>query len=154
MGEGALAGVPITDSQGFGIPSAATNKELGAAFLEFTQTPERMNRFWEMHRYFPSNKTWDASVIDDPVLKRLWDLWVGGTNTVYIPNLMPGLFWTDAMFVSAQEIVAGNMTAEQAGEQNAAIAQQWRDLNPDLIENYQIYAQGLAAQTAKAASRA
>ncbi len=151
-GEGELAGIPITDSQGFGIPSGATHKELGAAFLEFIQTPERMNRFWEMHRYFPANRTWDASVIDDPVLKRLWDLWVGGANTVYIPNLMPGLFWTDAMFVSAQEIVAGNMTAEQAGEQNASVAQQWRDLNPDLIANYQAYAQGLATQTASVTS--
>lgn len=147
-GEGALAGIPITDSQGFGIPSAATNKELGAAFLEFIQTPERMNRFWEMHRYFPANRTWDASVIDDPVLKHMWDLWVGGANTSYVPNLMPGLFWTDAMFVSAQEIIAGNMTAEQAGEQNASIAQQWRDLNPDLIENYQTYARGLAGESA------
>lgn len=142
-GEGSMAGIPITDSQGFGIPSAATNKELGAAFLEFMQTPERMNRFWEMHHYFPANRTWDASVIDDPVLSRLWQIWVGGTNQAYVPNLMPGLFWTDAMFVSAQEIVAGNMTAEQAGEQNAEIAQQWRDLNPDLVENYQAYAAGL-----------
>jgi hypothetical protein len=39
----------------------------------------------------------------------------------------------------------GIMTGEQAGEQNAQIAQQWRELNPDLVENYQIYAQGLAA---------
>jgi hypothetical protein len=72
-------------------------------------------------------------------------VWVGGENTVYIPNLMPGLFWTDAMFVAAQEIIAGNMTAEEAGEQNAGVAEQWRSLNPDLVENYQIYAQGLAA---------
>jgi hypothetical protein len=47
--------------------------------------------------------------------------------------------------VAAQEIIAGNMTGEEAGEQNAGIAQQWRDLNPDLVENYQKYAEGLAA---------
>jgi raffinose/stachyose/melibiose transport system substrate-binding protein len=144
-GQGALAGVPITDSQGFGIPSAAQHKELGAELLTFMQSEDRLNAFWEMHHYFPANRNWDASVIEDPVLKQLWDTWIGGTNTVYVPNLMPGLFWTDAMFVSAQEIVAGNMTGEQAGEQNAQIAQQWRELNPDLIANYQLYAQGLAA---------
>jgi raffinose/stachyose/melibiose transport system substrate-binding protein len=143
--DGALAGVPITDSQGFGIPSAATNKEIAADILTFMQSPERLNRFWEMHQYFPANKTWDASVIEDPVLKQLWDTWVAGDNTVYIPNLMPGLFWTDAMFVTAQEIVAGNMTGEQAGEQNQSVAEQWKALNPDLVENYQIYAQGLAS---------
>lgn len=141
--EGPLAGVPITDSQGWGIPTATEHKDIAAAFLTFLQTPERLNRFWEMHRYFPSNTTWDASVVDDPVLSNMWTKWIGSPATSYVPNLMPGLFWTDAMFVSAQEIVAGNMTAEQAGEQNAQVAQQWRELNPDLIENYQIYAAGL-----------
>ncbi len=143
-GQGALAGVPITDSQGWGIPTATENKEIAADFITFMQTPERLNRFWEMNHYFPANRTWDSSVIDDPVIQLMWDKWVAGNITVYIPNLMPGLFWTDAMFVSAQEIVAGNMTGEQAGEQNAQVAQQWRDLNPDLIENYRIYAQSLA----------
>lgn len=146
-GGGALAGIPITDTQGFGIPSAGQNKEQAADFIAFMQTPDRLNAFWELNHYFPSNKGWDASVIDDPVLQIMWDRWVGGTSTVYVPNLMPGLFWTDAMFVASQEIIAGNMTAEQAGEQNALIAEQWRSLNPDLIENYRLYAQGLAEAT-------
>jgi multiple sugar transport system substrate-binding protein len=152
FGQGPLAGVPILDSQGWGIPTATEHKRESADFLIYLQTPERLNRFWEMHRYFPANSTWDASVIDDPVLSALWNGWIGTANTVYIPNLMPGLFWTDAMFVVAQEIIAGNMTGEQAGEQNAGIAQQWRELNPDLIENYQIYAQGLAEATAESSS--
>ena len=143
-GEGALAGVPITDTQGFGIPSAGQNKEQAADFIAFMQTPERLNAFWEINNYFPSNKGWDASVIEDPVLQLMWDKWVGGETTVYVPNLMPGLFWTDAMFVASQEIIAGNMTAAEAAEQNAQVVEQWRSLNPDLIENYRTYAQGLA----------
>jgi ABC-type glycerol-3-phosphate transport system substrate-binding protein len=143
-GEGGMAGQSIVDSQGFGIPSAAPNKELSAAVLEFMHTPESLNRFWELNRYFPSNTAWDSSVIDDATLKGMWDNFIASGSVPYIPNLMPGLFWTDAMFVSAQEIIAGNMTGEQAGEQNANIAQQWRTLNPDLIPNYQLYAQGLA----------
>lgn len=143
-GEGKLAGMPITDSQGWGIPSATQNKEVAADILQFMQTAERQNKFWEMHNFFPGNKDWDASVVEDPVLKQMYDTWVGGETAVYIPDLMPGLFWTDAMFVAAQEIIAGNMTGEEAGEQNAGIAQQWRDLNPDLVENYQKYAEGLA----------
>jgi multiple sugar transport system substrate-binding protein len=142
-GEGAMAGKAISDFQGWGIPSATENKPQAADFLTFLHTPERLNAFWELNHFFPGNATWDASVIDDPVLQRLYDVWMVDYN-VYIPDLMPGLFWTDAMFVAAQEIVGGNWTGEQAGEQNAGIAQQWRDLNPDLVENYQIYAQGLA----------
>lgn len=148
FGEGAMAGKTITDFQGWGIPSASENKEQAADFLVFLQSEERQNAFWESHRYFPGNANWDASVIDDPVLQQLYDGWMLDYN-VYVPDLMPGLFWTDAMFVSAQEIIGGNMTGEQAGEQNAGIAQQWRELNPDLIENYQIYAQGLAEAAAQ-----
>jgi hypothetical protein len=143
-GDGALAGKPIVDSQGWGIPSAGQHKDLAAELLIYMQTPERLNAFWEMHHWFPANRTWDASVIDNPVLKQLWDNWVAADNTVYVPNLMPTLFWTDAMFVSAQSIIGGSMTGEEAGAQNQEIAEQWRSLNPDLVENYQTYAASLA----------
>lgn len=145
FGEGALAGVPVTDTQGWGIPSGTPHKQEAAEFLMYMQTPERQSAFWEMHNFFPGNKTWDPSVVTDPVLKQMYDTWVGNTTAVYIPDLMPTQFWTDAMFVAAQEIIAGNMTGEQAGEQNAGIVEQWRALNPDLVENYQTWAAGLAA---------
>lgn len=145
FGQGAMAGMPITDTQGWGIPSGTSHKREAADFLMYMQTPERQDAFWEMHNFFPGNKTWDPSVVTDPVLKQMYDTWVGGPTAVYIPDLMPTQFWTDAMFVAAQEIIAGNMTGEQAGEQNAGIVQQWRDLNPDLVENYQTWAAGLAA---------
>jgi raffinose/stachyose/melibiose transport system substrate-binding protein len=149
FGQGPLAGIPITDSQGFGIPTATEHKAEAADFLMYMQSPDRLNAFWEINHYFPSNTSWDASAIDDPVLQQLWDVWVGAKTNVYVPNLMPGLFWTDAMFVASQEIIAGNMTGEQAGEQNAGVAEQWRALNPDLVENYRIYAQGLAEAPAE-----
>jgi multiple sugar transport system substrate-binding protein len=145
--DGPLAGKPILDTQGFGIPSGSQHKELAAEFLIHTQSPESLNAMWELTRYFPANKTWDASVIEDPVLRQLHSTWVVGDTALWISTLMPTLFWTDALFVSSQEIVAGNMTAEEAGEQNAGIAQQWRTLNPDLVDNYRTYAAGIAEIT-------
>lgn len=145
FGEGKLAGIPISDSQGWGIPAAAQHKQESANILQFMQTPERLNAFWEMHNFFPVNTTWDPGVIQDPTLKQLYDTWVGGNTNVYIPDLMPTQFWTDAMFIAAQEIVSGNMTGEQAGEQNAQVVQQWRDNNPDILGNYQQWAEELAA---------
>ncbi|MBC7809621.1 MAG: extracellular solute-binding protein, partial [Burkholderiales bacterium] len=140
FGEGALAGQPVTDTQGWGIPSAIApeRKEMAANFLAYTQTPESLNALWELSSFFPANTTWDSSPVDDPVLREMYDKWVGGPTAVYIPDLMPTQFWTDAMFVAAQEIVGGNMTGEQAGEQNAGVVEQWRALNPDLLENYQL----------------
>jgi multiple sugar transport system substrate-binding protein len=142
-GKGKLAGVPVNDMQGWGIPSEAKHKKESAEIITYMQDPERVNAFWEMFKFFPGNKKWDASVINDPVLKQMYDTWVGGKTAVYIPDLMPTQFWTDAMFVAAQQIVGGKMTGEQAGEQNAGVVKQWRTLNPDIIEKYQQWAEEL-----------
>jgi len=143
--DGAMGGKPISDTQGFGIPSGSRNKELAAELLALTQAPESLDAMWNLTRYFPANKTWDPSPIDDPTLRQLYDGWVGTETTLWLSVLMPTMFWTDAMFVAGQEILAGRMTAEQAGEQHAAIVQQWRMLNEDLIPNYQVFAASIAA---------
>jgi hypothetical protein len=57
---------------------------------------------------------------------------------------MPTLFWTDAMFVNSQKIIAGEYTGEQAGENAQAVSEKWREQNPDLLEHYTIWAKDLA----------
>ena len=90
---------------------------------------------WEDVAQFPTDTDWDGSVVEDPVLRSIWESWIVGPDTVpYIANLMPGLFWTDAMFVNAQNIISGEFTGEQAGENAAAVTQRWADQNPDLVE--------------------
>ncbi|HLV37547.1 MAG TPA: substrate-binding domain-containing protein [Spirillospora sp.] len=144
FGTGALAGRPIVDSQGLGISSQSDQKEAAADFLEFMHSPERLDKFWELTSWMPSNSNWDSSVIEDPVVQQLWDEWITAEDSIpYIPNLMPAQFWTDAMFVASQEIIAGTMTGEEAGELAARVVQEWRDFNPDLVENYQKWAEDL-----------
>jgi raffinose/stachyose/melibiose transport system substrate-binding protein len=144
FGTGALAGKPIVDSQGLGIASQSDQKEAAADFLEFMHSPERLDRFWELTSWMPSDSNWDSSVIEDPVVQKLWDEWITAEDSIpYIPNLMPAQFWTDAMFVASQEIIAGTMTGEEAGDLAARVVQEWRDFNPDLVENYQIWAEDL-----------
>lgn len=144
FGSGALAGKPIVDSQGLGISSQSEQKELAADFLTFMHSPERLAKFWELTSWMPSDSTWDSSVIEDATVQMLWDEWITAEDAIpYIPNLMPAQFWTDAMFVASQEIIAGTMTGEQAGELAAQVVQEWRDFNPDLVENYQIWAEDL-----------
>ena len=46
FGTGVMAGTPITDTQGFGIPSKAADKANAAAFLEFMHSDERVNAMW------------------------------------------------------------------------------------------------------------
>ncbi|MBZ0299566.1 MAG: substrate-binding domain-containing protein [Anaerolineae bacterium] len=144
FGTGALAGKPILDSQGLGISSQTEQKEQAAAFLEFMHAPEQLAKFWELTHWMPADSTWDSSVIDAPIVQQLWDGWVTSADSIpYIPNLMPAQFWTDAMFVASQEIIAGTMTGEAAGDLAARVVQEWRDFNPDLVENYQKWADDL-----------
>ena len=144
FGTGAMAGKPIFDNQGLGISKQSNNKEVAADFLRFLHSPERVDAIWEGVAQFPTDTDWDGSVVQDRALREIWETWIVGPDTVpYIANLMPGLFWTDAMFVNAQNIISGEFTGEQAGENAAAVTQRWADQNPDLVENYSIWAQDL-----------
>lgn len=143
FGSGAMAGKPIFDTQGIGISSQSANKVVAADFLAFLNTEERVSQLWEQVRQFPTNADWDGSVVSDPTLQDIWRNWINGPNVPYISNLMPTLFWTDAMFVNSQKIISGEFTGEQAGENAHQVAQRWREQNPDLLENYTLWADDL-----------
>ena len=145
FGSGSMAGTPITDTQGFGIPAKAEDKENAAAFLEFMHSKERVDAMWELATQIPANTTFDGSVIDDPLLKTIDENWVAGDTNVYIADLMPTLFWTDAMFVNSQRILGGKSTGEQAGELAAEVTEKWKKQNPDLLENYKKWSEDLAS---------
>jgi hypothetical protein len=74
----------------------------------------------------------------------MWERWALVENVPYVANLTPGQFYDQAMIPAGQEIIAGNMSGEQAGELAARVVQEWRDFNPDLLENYQQWAADLA----------
>jgi len=145
FGTGAMAGKPITDTQGFGIPSKAENKETAAAFIDFMHSPERVQAMWTTSKQIPADTSFDASVIDDPFLKGVYDTWVAGDRNVYIADMMPTLFWTDAMFVISQKILAGEMQGSESGKLAAEVTQKWKDQNPDTVENYTTWGQDLAS---------
>ena len=74
----------------------------------------------------------------------MWQTWTGGENIPYLANLVPGQFYEQALLPTAQQVVEGKMTGEQAGELAAKVAQEWRDFNPDIVDNYRKWAADLA----------
>ena len=145
FGKGKMAGKPISDCQGLGISSQSKFKPIAAEFLRFTHTPERVKAFWETTHALPMDNSFDVNLITDPLLKAIWQQWVGGPDTVpYISNLMPVLFWTDAMFVNSQKIIAGEWTGEQAGQNAYEVTKKWVEQNPDMVEKYSKWAKDLA----------
>lgn len=145
FGTGKLAGVPVVDVQGLGISTNAEDPAAAAAFLEFLQSPEQLKAFWAATGWLPSNTTFDASVIEDASVRGLWENWGLKPNISNVTNLMPGQFYERAAIPTGQQIVAGAMTGEQAGELAANTAKEWRDFNPDMVENYRKWVKDLSA---------
>lgn len=145
FGTGKLAGVPIVDVQGLGISTNAEDPAAAAAFLEFLQSPEQLKAFWDATGWLPSNTSFDASVIQDASVRGLWENWGLKPNISNVTNLMPGQFYERAAIPTGQQIVAGAMTGEQAGELAANTAKEWREFNPDMVENYQKWVKDLSA---------
>jgi ABC-type glycerol-3-phosphate transport system substrate-binding protein len=143
-GKGKLAGKPIFDSQGLGIPTKAKDPKAAAAFLEFLQSPEQLQVLHEKTGWIPANSNFDVSVIKDPVVVDMWKRWGLSENIPYLSNLVPGQFYEQALLPSAQQVVEGKITGEQAGELAYKVAKEWRDFNPDIVENYKKWASDLA----------
>lgn len=146
FGKGKMAGKAIIDTSGIGISSQSANKKAAADFLQFLLQPEQLAEMFTSVKILPASTAWDGAAIKDATTRTLWEKWVkgnAGNSVPYISNLMPTLFWTDAMFVNSQKIVSGEFTGEQAGKLAADVAKKWREQNPDLLEKYTIWANDL-----------
>src|SRR3954454_19476799 len=144
FGKGKMAGIPITDTQGFGIPTKGAGHETAAKLLAFMHSKERVQAMWTLSKQIPANTAFDGSAIKDPLLRRVQKQWVSGRHNVYIADLMPTKFWTDAMFVASQKILAGSMTGAQAGELAHSVTETWKKQNPDMVANYTTWGKDLA----------
>lgn len=145
FGTGKLAGTPVVDMQGLGIAAGSEQKEVAARFLEFLNAPEQLASFWDATGWIPAASGFDDSVIADPSVKDLWTRWGKAANMTNITNLMPGQFYEQAAIPTGQNIVSAGMSGEEAGDLAARVAQEWRDFNPDLVENYRKWAAELSA---------
>ena len=143
-GKGKLAGKPILDSQGLGISAKSPNQKAAAAFLEYLHSPERLKVFHELTGWIPADKNFDTSVITDPSVVEMWKNWGLGENVPYLANMVPGQFYEQALLPAAQQVVEGKITGEQAGDLAYDIAKQWREFNPDMVENYKKWAADLS----------
>ncbi len=142
-GKGKMAGKPIFDVQGLGIAADAKDPEAAAAFLEYLHSPDRLQAFWDHTGWIPSNTNFDTSVIEDAAVKSMWENWGLAENIPYVANLTPAQFYEQALIPAGQEIIQGNMTGEEAGELASRVVKEWREFNPDLVENYQKWAADL-----------
>lgn len=144
-GKGKMAGKPILDAQGLGISTDCKDPKAAAAFLEYLQSPQRLEVFWEKTGWIPASSNFDTSVIKDESVKAMWKGWGQSENIPYLSNLVPGQFYDQALLPAAQLVVQGKLTGEQAGDLAFKITKEWRDFNPDMVEHYKEWAKDLSA---------
>ena len=144
FGRGKMAGRPITDTQGFGIPAGARDPRNAARLLEFMHRKEQVQAMWSLCSQLPADEAFDSSVIDDPLMKYVYAQWVAAPHSPYPGDLMPTEFWTDVMLVTSRNILAGSMTGEQAAQLAHNVTQQWREANPNAVDNFTKWGRGLS----------
>jgi raffinose/stachyose/melibiose transport system substrate-binding protein len=145
FGTGAMAGKAIADCQGFGISSQSEHKEVAAEFLRFMNTKERVEAVWHDSKALPVNDSFDPNIIEDPLMKEVWQTWVGSEDVIpYLGGLMPVLFWTDASFVNSQKVISGEWNGEQCGQNAQDVTNKWIEQNPDMVEKYTLWTEDLA----------
>jgi len=123
--------------QGIGIAEGAKDPAAAAAFLEFLNTPDRLNAFHRITGWIPSSSRFSSDQIENESVRAMWKTWGESPNITNVTNLMPGQFYEQAAIPTGQQVVSGALTGEQAGDLAAQVAQEWRDFNPDLVEKYQ-----------------
>jgi raffinose/stachyose/melibiose transport system substrate-binding protein len=144
FGQGKMAGQPIVDKQGFGIPTRANDPATAAQFLEFMHSKERLQAMWTLSHQIPADEAFDTSIVDEPLMQRVVAQHLTGNSILTVEDLMPVQFWNDAMLVASQEIVAGRMTGVQAGELANRVTEAWRaSATPETVNNYAIWGASL-----------
>ena len=136
FGSGKMAPFPIVDTQGFGIPAKAKDPKTAAQFLDFMHSPERLKAMWTTSKQIPADARFNPAAINNPLIKSTYNTFIKAKHNVYIADLMPGLFWTDAMFKISQKILGGSMKGEQSGEEAYKVTQKWKKQNPDQVKHY------------------
>lgn len=151
--EGPLGLRPIVDTQGIGIWSGSPQPELAALFLCFLHDLERRNSLWDEVQLFPADPRWDGSErIADPDQRRLWEWCAGGESVPYLPNLLPLELHFDLAAKLGQDVLAGRLTAVEAGEQAAERARAWRQQDAQTTARYRDWAREVAAAYSHAPS--
>jgi ABC-type glycerol-3-phosphate transport system substrate-binding protein len=143
FGKGKMAGQPILDTQGFGIPKKASDAKDAGAFIDFMHSKERLQAYWTTSKQIPADDRFDASVINVPLLKQVQKKWIAGKHAVYIADMMPTKFWTDAMFVASQKILAGTLKGDKSGDLAKQVTDTWKKQNPLLVRNYGTWGKSL-----------
>ena len=137
-GSGKLADTYVATAQGWGITSWSKHQKEAADVLAFMHTPDRLNAWFKATGVLPADNRLDTSVIDQPVLKQIydWDTKLGGPN---LENFIPSMMDEQANFAGTQLLFAGEKTPEDLAKLTEDVLTKWREQNPDAVKNFETW---------------
>jgi raffinose/stachyose/melibiose transport system substrate-binding protein len=134
FGVGKLADKYVIDVQGIGMAEDVENKELAADFLRLMHRQDRVNAMYTELRAFPADKSFDPGVIKDPIDKEMWDWFEEGI--IYLGDVVPYAVTDGAANSGCQQLFAGTAEPRDLGKEAQRLIEEWREQNPDMLDNY------------------
>jgi ABC-type glycerol-3-phosphate transport system substrate-binding protein len=140
-GTGRLAGLPILDTQGIGISASSPAARLAASLLAHLHRPAHRKRLWDDVRLFPGDRRWPGpGATADPDYGRMWDWYAHGPSAPYVPNLMPLDLHYDLAAGIGQDVLAGRLDGDTAGEEAVRRSRAWVEGDPARTAVYREWA--------------
>jgi ABC-type glycerol-3-phosphate transport system substrate-binding protein len=141
FGIGKLAEKDVTYIQGILISSQSKNKELAAEFIRLMHREDRYNALWDDLGAIPADDRFDSAKIDNPVIKETWN-WFEN-STIYVGDTIPWAILGDWAYAGCQELFSGQKSPKELGEKGQRLAEQWREQDPDSLQNYKNWLSGM-----------
>ncbi len=124
--------------QALSIPAVAKYKEEAGKFLEFFYTEEIQNMLYEKTSVFPGSDWLDGNLMKNPTDVKLYD-WLNNNAAMTYVWQHPGAL-EEAAYAITQELLAGDIDADQAAQKYADAGEKWRTENPEAVKNFEIWA--------------
>jgi len=116
------------------IPNTCKYPEEAGKFLEFITSVERQEAMYDQTGAFPITSLIERSVMKKDYDRETYDLVNNKSCWIYQDNIpVPVL---EAMYSICQDLVAGNIDADEAAAQFEDAAEKWREDYPQDVENY------------------
>lgn len=117
------------------VPAYSEHPKEANDFLKFLLSPERANAMYAASGLFPSNTEFDASKARNPFEQIVLDY--GMTHSMNNSlNFMPPEVGWGGIATHFTSLYNGDLTADEVAQEVENLSVQWKDSNPDMLENY------------------
>jgi multiple sugar transport system substrate-binding protein len=130
------------------LPVFAENPQAAADFLAYLRTEERLKALNDELGYIPvPDDRFDLDWVEDPVIKELFEWAAEGQEARHmgVDGMVPYSVLAEGFFPAVQLMFTDDLSPEEAAAMVEEAAQNWRDLNPEMLERYIEWYQNILA---------